>query len=309
MKEPIISVIMPVYNVEQYLPQCLDSILAQTYGNFELICVDDGSTDGSGNVLEKYAVEDARIKVIHQKNGGVSAARNSGLKIACGDYIYFMDSDDVIRPEWFERAAAIIAENEPDCLMCNYVEMTDYIPFEDVLPYIKAQKIKNPFEVFILRKSLIDASVCNKMYKATLLGKQVFTQDIVYAEDLWFNLEFLAKAQTFYYLPQPMYGYIRHENSITTSNFNDRKACGFLSICANAQKHFGQMPYFTTIRNNISNLNLKFMLKNMHKLPDGGQKYERKIAKLLHSGAVGYKNLPLKHKWKLWKIGRKHNDA
>lgn len=306
MKEPKISVVVPVYNAEKYLPLCLDSILAQTYENFEVICVDDGSTDGSGNVLDKYAAEDARINVIHQKNGGVSAARNSGLKLASGDYIYFMDSDDFIRPEWFAYAVEVIAEYEPDCVMCDYREMADYEPMTDALPPVKAQKIEKPFEVFILRKSLIDASVCNKMYKATLLGKQVFTQDIVYAEDLWFNLEFLAKAQTFYYLPQPMYGYIRRDNSITTSNFNERKAKGFLTFCANVQKYFGQTPYFAVMRDNIANLNLKFVLKNMQRLPDKGEKYEPKIAELLHSGAVGYKNLPLKHKFRLWRIGRKY---
>lgn len=306
MKEPLISVIVPVYNVEKYLPMCLNSILAQTYKNFEVICVDDGSTDDSLALLQKYAEKDARIKVIHQKNGGVSAARSCGIDNASGDYIYFMDSDDFIRPEWFAHAVEVIAEYEPDCVMCDYREMADYEPMTDALPPVKAQKIEKPLAVLIQKNSPIYPNLWTKMYKVATIGKQRFDKDIFYVEDLWFNIEFMAKVQSFYHLPLQMYGYIRRDNSITTSNFNERKAKGFLTLCANVQKYFGQTPYFAVMRDNIANLNLKFVLKNMQRLPDRGAKYEPKIAELLHSGAVGYKNLPLKHKFRLWQIGRKY---
>ena len=306
MKQPKISVIVPVYNAEKYLPLCLDSILAQTYENFEVICVDDGSTDGSLAVLKKYEKKDARVKVIHQENQGVSAARSCGMDNAAGDYLYFMDSDDFIRPEWFARAAEVIAEHEPDCVMCDYREMTDYLPFEDELPHIKAQKIENPLWLLIQRHSPIYPNLWTKMYKVTMLNGQHFDKNLFYVEDLWFNIEACAKTKSFYHLPQQMYGYIRRDNSITISNFNERKARGFLNICANVQKYFGNTEYFATMRDNISNLNLKFMMKNMHKLPANIETYERRIAELLHSGAVGYKNLPLKFKFKLWRIGRKY---
>ena len=96
MKRPIISVIVPVYNTEKYLDECIQSILSQTFADFELLLVDDGSTDGSGNICDKYAIQDERIKVFHQENRGVTAARKLGVKYSNGNYICFVDSDDKI---------------------------------------------------------------------------------------------------------------------------------------------------------------------------------------------------------------------
>ena len=95
MENPIISIIVPIYNVEEYLPKCIDSILNQTYKELEVILVDDGSPDSCGKICDRYAKKDERVKVIHQKNGGLSAARNSGLDCANGEYIGFVDSDDL----------------------------------------------------------------------------------------------------------------------------------------------------------------------------------------------------------------------
>ena len=103
MKDSLISVIVPVYNVEKYLPACLDSLLAQTYPDFELLCVNDGSPDGSQAILEQYAQKDSRVRVFCKENGGVSAARNFGLEQARGTYISFMDADDLVVPQYLER--------------------------------------------------------------------------------------------------------------------------------------------------------------------------------------------------------------
>ena len=105
-----ISVIIPVYNVARYLQECLDFVRAQTVGDWEAICVDDGSTDGSGVILDKYAAEDARFKVIHQANEDVSAARNVGLEVAQGDWVTFIDADDTVDAEWFARAVELMGE-------------------------------------------------------------------------------------------------------------------------------------------------------------------------------------------------------
>ena len=103
---PLISVIVPVYNVAEYLSRCVDSILAQSYENLQIILVDDGSTDDSGKICEEYAKKDARIQVIHQNNGGLSSARNAGLDLASGEYIGFVDSDDWIEPEMYAEMLA-----------------------------------------------------------------------------------------------------------------------------------------------------------------------------------------------------------
>ena len=105
-KEPLISVIVPIYNVETYLPQCLDSIIVQTWNNLEIILINDGSTDNSGHICDAYVAKDSRIKVVHKSNGGLSAARNSGLDIANGEYIGFVDSDDWIEPTMYENLFA-----------------------------------------------------------------------------------------------------------------------------------------------------------------------------------------------------------
>lgn len=115
-----ISVIIPVYNSEKYLPQCMDSVLAQTYGDMEIILVDDGSTDGSPAVCDGYAAKDSRVQVIHQQNGGAGAARNAGLDAATGDYIGFIDSDDYIEPDMYEKLYRAIQKTGADMSLCDF---------------------------------------------------------------------------------------------------------------------------------------------------------------------------------------------
>lgn len=102
-KKPLISVVVPVYNVEKYLPKCLDSLLAQTWQELEIIVVDDGSPDNSWDIMQEYARRDSRVRLIRQKNGGLSAARNAGVEAARGEWIGFLDSDDYVAPEMYER--------------------------------------------------------------------------------------------------------------------------------------------------------------------------------------------------------------
>jgi len=126
----VISVIIPVYNVEQYLHRCLDSLIAQTYGNIELIIINDGSTDGSGRICDEYAVKDSRIRVIHQSNNGLSAALNTGLKKATGNYIGFVDSDDWIESDMYEVLyTAITSKSVPISIAGFYITSdTESVP-------------------------------------------------------------------------------------------------------------------------------------------------------------------------------------
>ena len=116
---PELSIIVPVYKVEKYLPRCIDSILAQSFQDFELILIDDGSPDNCGQICDDYAARDSRIKVIHQQNAGVSAARNAGLDIACGTYLGFVDSDDWIEPKMYETMIAAAKEKNVDVVVCG----------------------------------------------------------------------------------------------------------------------------------------------------------------------------------------------
>lgn len=121
-KEPLISVIVPVYNVKDYLRKCLDSICSQTYRNLDIIIIDDGSTDGSGEICDEYATKDPRIKVLHKENGGQSVARNRGLDIAKGDYIAFVDSDDWLESEMYQDLYDNIVRYDADISMCSYIQ-------------------------------------------------------------------------------------------------------------------------------------------------------------------------------------------
>ena len=117
---PLISVVVPIYNVEQYLERCIDSILHQTYEHLEIILVDDGSPDNSGAICDSYLSLDQRIKVIHKRNGGLSDARNAGLEMASGEFIAFIDSDDTIMPEMIEKLYERIDTDRSDMAFCGY---------------------------------------------------------------------------------------------------------------------------------------------------------------------------------------------
>ena len=121
-EHPLISVIVPVYNVEKYLRRCLDSIVNQTYKNLEIILVDDGSVDNSGNICDEYAVKDKRIQVIHKENGGLSSARNKGLDIINGEYVSFIDSDDYVDNSFIEKLYTICINNNVDIAQCDFSE-------------------------------------------------------------------------------------------------------------------------------------------------------------------------------------------
>ena len=123
MKEPKISVIVPVYKVEPYLRKCLDSIVNQTYRNLEIILVDDGSPDNCGAICDEYAAGDGRIRVIHQENGGVSSARNAGLSAVTGEWVGWVDSDDWIEPDMYEYLLKNALEQNADIAVCSHYEV------------------------------------------------------------------------------------------------------------------------------------------------------------------------------------------
>lgn len=149
-----LSVVLPVYNVEAYLAQCLDSLLDQSFGDFELIAVDDGSSDGSAAILEKYAASDKRLKIICQANAGLGAARNRGLDVARGKYVYFMDSDDLLQPNTFERAIEELERNELDQLIFSAKAFGDEGAGEKVL-----ERVESYDKYYAISPSIVGAVV------------------------------------------------------------------------------------------------------------------------------------------------------
>jgi glycosyltransferase involved in cell wall biosynthesis len=212
--EKIISVIVPVYNVEAYLPKCLNSILKQKFVDFELILVDDGSTDSSGKICDDFALLDQRIKVIRQKNGGLSNARNSGINIAIGKYFSFIDSDDWIDENMFFEMYNQAIQNEADIVIAGHysVELDGTIVDNTKL---NKQRLLNRVEAtsLILGDEEIYSFAWDKLYKSDLFESIRYPDGRVF-EDTATTYKLFNKAEIFVQMNQPFYYYLRRESGI-----------------------------------------------------------------------------------------------
>lgn len=191
---PELSIIVPVYNVEQYLNKCINSILAQTFIDFELILVDDGSTDNCGAICDEYAAKDSRIRVIHKENGGLSSARNAGMAIAAGSYYLFCDSDDYVTPTWCEHFMKHVKQEKNNFIFGGFV--TAHVQADStILDDSSAVRKKKTYPVSDFLRLQVNAQIgfaCNVLYYADVLreNKLVFSSDVI-VEDLPFNLAYL----------------------------------------------------------------------------------------------------------------------
>lgn len=221
---PKLSVIVPVYNTEKYLRECIDSILAQTFTDFELILVDDGSTDGSGAICDEYAEKDNRIRVIHQENGGVTNARKSGVRCARGMYFSFVDSDDWINPEMLEQMLGKCVYENADIVICDvYLE---YKTKQELVPslieegsYYKQELYEKIYPTMLMdvrfRRAGVLGSTCNKVFHKDVLERVFWQVDdsIVYAEDALFCYAALLESSHICVLRKPLYHYRQHSAS------------------------------------------------------------------------------------------------
>ena len=220
----LISVIVPVYNVAPYLRRCLDSLCAQTFSDIEIICVNDGSTDESPQILEEYANRDQRIQVIHQENGGLSAARNAGLAVVRSPYIAFVDSDDWIAPQVYQVAAEIFLKDKELDFVCwgistGTISNSAWEVKENWHP-VSWDKLETEGKVVLSQKMKVytRAYVWNKLYKTAIIQDKniTFTEKQLY-EDNAFWIKYAAWANTGYFIKDCYYYYrIARPASITT---------------------------------------------------------------------------------------------
>jgi glycosyltransferase involved in cell wall biosynthesis len=222
--EPLISVIVPVYKVEQYLNKCIDSIINQTYPKLEIILVDDGSPDNCGIICDDYAKKDSRVIVIHKENGGLSDARNAGINEANGRYIGFVDSDDWIELDMYEKLLAAIAINDSDISICkfNIVRKTSDV-------FINNSNTKNELILdstgalkIMYSQDLFDCSAWNKLYKRELFNDIKYPFGL-FAEDLATTYKLFDKAFKITYIDEALYNYNVIGQSIMRSGFSERK--------------------------------------------------------------------------------------
>jgi len=217
-----ISVIVPVYNVEQYLERCAESIINQTYKNVEIILVDDGSTDNSGKLCDELAKKDERIKVIHKENGGVSEARNIGIDSATGEYVIFIDSDDYINEEMLSELYSQIKKENADVSVCgvmNVYENNHTPQARNINEYL----ILNNEEFLreYLKGERVPGGIWNKLIKASIAKTIKFPVGRIY-EDAYYHYELIKLAKRYVVTTKPLYNYYHREGSLTEGCYKKR---------------------------------------------------------------------------------------
>ncbi|MFC4710612.1 glycosyltransferase family 2 protein [Enterococcus eurekensis] len=216
-----ISVVVPVYNVQEYLVKCLESIVNQTYSELEIILINDGSTDDSGRICDDYAAMDKRIKVIHQENGGLSAARNTGIKIATSEWITFIDSDDYVAEDYIEYLICLALNNDADVSIGTYTYVTKSKEIDKGTGEVSIMDNKTAIRRMLLDQGF-DMGAWAKMYKTTFFDDNLYPVGKLY-EDSFTTYRVVSKAQKVAFGSKSIYYYINREDSIVNRVFNERK--------------------------------------------------------------------------------------
>lgn len=214
MESSLISVIVPVYNVQQYLPQCVESILAQTYQRLEIILVDDGSTDGSGRVCDELAQRDNRIQVIHKPNGGLSDARNAGTKVCNGTFVFYLDSDDYLEQDAIMALVSIQSESHAEVVIGNY--FYTYSDREDIAQPETGtiQKNNRKEAISLLMQGKLQTFAWGKLIRADMAKRHPFPVGKLFEDHFWTHLVF-QDCETVVYSSKPMVHYRQRGNSIS----------------------------------------------------------------------------------------------
>lgn len=219
-KIPMLSIVMPVYNVAKYLPKALDSIRNQTFQDWELVAVDDGSTDESGEIIDVYAKQDRRIRAIHKTNGGATLARIDGIKLSSGQIVTFFDADDWIEADMYERMLRYMHSENLDIVVGGHIEEINgniRQPYE----VTKAQVFSpTQAQIELLSHKHHAWGLCDKLYRRYLFHLYNLSQRIVCGEDLLTNWKVYKKAKRIGYIPVYGYHYVKHKDSLTTADYS-----------------------------------------------------------------------------------------
>ena len=300
----LISVIVPVYNVESYVAECIESIQNQTYMNLEIILVNDGSTDASGDICDKYAAYAERIQVIHKENAGVSAARNTGIESANGDYIGFVDSDDYIAPTMYEDMLKLMAEHDLDIIECTAFRNNGDTNIEGCND--GSLEIFNRDEA--LKMAMYDCfvAVWSQLYKRRVISDVRFPVGRKF-EDSAVSYLFIANTKRVGHINRCLYYYRLNPNSTTQTSFDAKSrwdfVLGYEERLQYAIDH--QLPYV----DDCNSLLMKAVLSCLtayYAKPTGNQVYYDKCKKMIETyrNDASYKLLNSKYKLFLWSFGR-----
>ncbi|MEY2701520.1 MAG: hypothetical protein RLY43_140 [Bacteroidota bacterium] len=223
MKNKKLSIIIPIFNVEDYLIKCLDSVINQTYTNTEIILVNDGSQDKCQSICNEYSLIHNNIIVIHKDNGGLSSARNAGLDKATGEYIAFVDSDDWIDADMYKTLIGLIEDNNADIAACDFKEVyIDKTVFHNNSGNVTIFNKEEAINSLVTVKNSVRFEVWNKVFKRELIGDLRFKERQVF-EDVFFDRNIFLKLKKLVYIDKPFYNYLKTRQGNTNSYFNENK--------------------------------------------------------------------------------------
>lgn len=274
MFEVEVSIIVPVYNKEKYLEKCLESLIHQSFKNIEVICVDDGSSDNSFNILQKYSKKDSRIKIIRQDNHGPGHARNQGLKKAMGKYVAFIDADDWVELDTIEILYHNAIQNNSDLVLFNAIE---YLPNDKTRRRIYYKNDINGTFNFHQRKGIVMNSyliVCTKLHNLDfIMDNEITFSDSGLFEDVFFHVKSMIKAEKVSYVNKILYNYRRTEiNTRQSNSTKSKKSLAFMDVLENIKTLLIEEGIYKELEVNYHNFKLK-ELKNLYNNSDEKEKF------------------------------------
>lgn len=306
MKNPHVSIIVPIFNVEELVIGCLTSIQKQTFTDFEVLCIDDGSTDKSGILAEQFAEKDNRFRVVHQENKGLSGARNTGIKVAKGAYIYFVDSDDYIHPRALEILCDVMQKYPSDVVGGGFVKTSDV--YGGHFPEIKEEDLRvtvydNPFQAFLRRRDIM-TGVWTRLYSRQIFDSVRFVEGI-YFEDVPFTTTVMATIGRMAVVKAPLYYYYQNPSSIMRTSFNIKKVASYVTVIQTVYDTISRIrpQDINQVRRCILNQRFKMMINQAVRKQKDKQvrrvlfdEIHKQVIPLYQSGRISFEGLKIKHR-------------
>lgn len=298
----VVSVIVPVYNAEKYLCKCIDSILNQTFRDFELLLVDDGSPDGCGAICDEYETKDNRVTVIHKKNGGVSEARNAGLDRAKGDFISFVDPDDWVEETLLQEAVDFLQKNSTDIVCFEVCEIKRHKKFVQYR-FDRNKIFESGIATEKILADIIDNSPCNKVYKKEVWNGVRFPvgrryEDVATIYKTFYNSEKVG------YLKKALYYYIKHEGSATAVSFDAQRR--YECFLGYKERYLFSQTYCKETEEKCRAYAVKAGISTITALAAGSghisAEAHRELTAFLHDATENIKYLGMKNRILLWGI-------
>ncbi len=277
----LVSIIVPVYNVEAYLTRCINSLIKQTYKSIEIILVDDGSTDQSAQICDAVASSDDRIVVVHKNNGGLASARNCGLKISKGEYVTFVDSDDWIELDTIESMMFVCEKKLSDMVICGRYKEYDnkktqtFNVLDSEVTWDCQESLKR-----LLLWDAIDSSVCDKLFRKSLFNNIVFPEGRLH-EDIPVTYQLIIRANTITHIAQPKYHYYQRAYGITRSSYSPQKMDLYLFALEVSEYVKAHFPALTCEANFFEVKNLVITLLSFNTI-NCKKKYKGEYKRLKH---------------------------